>query len=140
MVPAASVIAQRIETKVWPLYKHTGNRRLLAKNDICLIYAAGKPVGKHGAQAFFGSVLVTDIRMPGRRALEAPYYEEPPATLLEFKVRELYIPLVEIRPLLDNLSFVPKDRSRWGAALRGGCRRISKADFNTIEQCFKKAT
>jgi hypothetical protein len=38
---------------------------------------------------------------------------------------------VEIRPLLDDLSFIT-DKSQWGAALRFGLTEISREDFTRI--------
>jgi hypothetical protein len=38
---------------------------------------------------------------------------------------------VEIRPLLDDLSFI-KDKSKWGAAFRFGLTEISREDFVRI--------
>ncbi len=57
---------------------------------------------------------------------------EPAIEWLSLTEANRLTPSVPIANLLDSLSFIPVNRSRWGVAMMGGVRRISDADWNVI--------
>lgn len=65
--------------------------------------------------------------------------EKTPAKVLEFEPMEFFVNAVLIRPLLDQLEMFERVRQRWGIALVGGSRRISKHDFDLVLKAAKTA-
>lgn len=64
---------------------------------------------------------------------DAPHQVEQAPGFNPFRRQIVYSPAreVEIRPLIENLSFI-RDKSRWGMAFRYGFLEIPQADFKLI--------
>jgi predicted RNA-binding protein len=84
----------------------------------------GKPLQKFTA---IGQVVDEVPYQPNGRENFKPYRRD-----VEFKNSKD----VEIRPLLENLSFI-KNKKRWGFYLMSGFRELSKEDFTVIKNAMK---
>jgi hypothetical protein len=128
---AEEATMNRLTNVIWPLYSGTRNRKMIKDGDKCLFYLAG---ANAKAQSFIGEADVVAIKRPKNITvlLSKLAVEQPPVEIIIFGAFSLYDEPKPIRPILDELSFIPKNRSRWGAAMQGGCRRISKEDYEVI--------
>ena len=133
LLRAAAVARNRIGAKLWPIYSGTRNRTDIKVGDRFVVYIGGQ---REHAQEFVSTGFVAGMELPSEsRRADSPNLNEvgPPAHawLRLMDIRDLE-PAVSVRPLLDSLSFVPKNRKRWGVALMGGVRRISDDDLKLI--------
>jgi len=128
---AFEVSTRRLEHKHWPLYEHTACRSKISCGDKVLIYVAGS--GKN-AQTFLASASVNGIEpvqgnMWDRENLIT---EQAPFCVLALSVDDLFPNPISIRPILKTLSFIPKNKSKWGAVMQTGLKKISLVDYETI--------
>ncbi|CAG4884186.1 protein of unknown function [Georgfuchsia toluolica] len=59
---------------------------------------------------------------------------ELPVRYLRFDSIMIYQSPVSFRAKLDELSFVPQNRQKWGTSLQSGCRKVSRKDFNILRE------
>jgi hypothetical protein len=134
---ALDLAKRRLDQGLWPIYKGTRNRRAIAVGDILLIYLGGS---KNWSQSVVASAKVKVIDEAGRRALPSIDSEDaqtnPPFKTLRLEDIQFFAEPVDIRHLLGKLSFLPNSR-KWGAALVGGCRRMTRQDFLEIDRARK---
>jgi hypothetical protein len=124
----------RLSVKRWPLYHGTRNRNSLSEGDICLVYIAGS--GEY-SQCFFGCVEIESVSSTTNKNkidfFDSLLIDQNPVGIVKFKSVNIFDSPIPIRPLLDFLSFMPKNKERWGSGVQGGCRKISKEDFEIIK-------
>lgn len=129
----------RLRNGRWPLYENTPNRTQIRPGDECVIYLAGRGAAR---QEFLAVALVDRVVEANKRqtATDPPdVLTSIPETVIAFRDIRYFNPRVAIRPLLRELSFIPKNLQKWGASVRGGCRLISKADVELIVESANEA-
>ena len=134
-VPAHIIATHRLNLRKWPIFAGTRNRRVFKSGDDVLIYLAGK--------GELSGHVVAQTRIAAARPAKPHEEIDPhnvlataPVLVLELcEVRQLDPP-VRIKSLLSRLSFVSPG-PRWGAALMGGCRRLSAADYEVLTASYR---
>ena len=122
---ADEVIRQRIINKQWEIYKRTKFKDLLKKGDVCLFYVAGR---KTNAQHFIGEGVIKNIHLHPLKPINYLNLEEP-LKYIEFDKIDVYEFPIDVKTKLDKLSFIPKNRKKWGMVFMNGCRKISLDDY-----------
>lgn len=127
---ASKLVEKRLERGIWGLYPSTPNRNVIQVGDQVLIYLGGNGPNRCSVIA---AAKVGEIENP-RTAIfvDPPNVESNAADRLLHLVEVQKIQPVDIRALLDDLSFIPENRKKWGVALMGGCRKISLEDYRKI--------
>ena len=84
------------------------------------------------------SGLVMAISEVGRKlthgvATDPPQlFLPPPDQVLVLRGTEFLQPAPRLRDVVERLSFRPKRIEAWGVVLIGGCRALSRADWNLV--------
>tara|TARA_B110000908_G_scaffold171809_1_gene235993 strand:+ start:2173 stop:2640 length:468 start_codon:yes stop_codon:yes gene_type:complete len=129
---AMEVYETRAAKKMWPLYDRTRFRTLVKSGDLCLFYIAGSKIN---AQSVVSSAVVTSnvawTRRFGVVDSESVLTDQPSSVLNLEKINTFSSP-VKVRSVLDDLSFIPKNREKWGTSFQGGVRQISHADYKVF--------
>ena len=129
---AKNITIERLNKCLWPLYRGTKNRRLIKAGDCCLFYLAGR---NDGAQHVIASGMVKSTE---QWSIEKGVIDDvdllsgmPEQVIHLHNIK--FIKPVSIRSHLDELSFIPKDRTHsWGGALQGGCRKLTEEDYKVL--------
>jgi len=135
VVSEDKIAARRMHAKRWPLFARTKHRSEIDPGSRVLVYVGGQQAW---GQSFVATATVlacdqvdrTRRRHPADTSDDA-VEQQVVAWLRLAEVRPLR-PAREMRDLLDRLSFIPENRSRWGVSFMGGVRRISDEDWNAI--------
>jgi hypothetical protein len=130
--PAFKTVIARLAAAYWPLYKRTANSRNIAVGDRVVVYAGGQ---RAWGLSFHATATINDKLASSRamdRKLSGLEGQGLPDQWLKLSDIRRLDPCVPIAELLSELSFIPKNQSRWGVALMSGSRRISDTDWNLI--------
>ena len=133
-ISAYRIANERLKRTMWPIYKGTRNRMAISASDRILVYLEGI---KEFSQTFVAHAEVEKLEEVGRHVTAVDPEDiltltAPPYRVLRMKNVVRLLPPVEIRPIKDRLSFLPKS-NRWRAALeRVGCKRIPASDFEVV--------
>lgn len=125
---AKEIVQNRFNAKQWALYKHTPHRSEVKSGDKLLIYLAGSKEMSFSAIAEANSIVDSKGYIgDGEHALSNSPYS---MIILE---NSSWLPKkVNIKEILDNLEFIPKNNPRWGCVLQRGVKKISEKDYNFI--------
>ena len=127
-ISARELATRRLAQKSWGLYERTTHRKRIAPQDKLLVYLAGAH-----QMVFFATATVESITHEGGGIVDGmDALTETPASTLKLTDIRLFKVLPKISDLKDRLQFIPKGTSKWGVALQGGLKRISKADYDLI--------
>lgn len=128
--PALDLAQWRLDNARWGLYPSTNNRHSIKPGDNLLIYVGG--LG-HLRCNVIGAAKVKAIEEP-----RTPVFLDPPEVdslaadrVLALDGIKTFDP-VDLRKLLDQLTFIPKNKQKWGSSLMGGCRKIDRKDYEKI--------
>ena len=126
----------RLQNSNWPLYENTPNRSTIKQGDGVLVYFAGS---SEQSQTFYASSVVSEtINLSYKKwEMENLASEQAPTLIVKLKDIVIFKDCVNIRPLLNDLTFIPKNKSKWGCVMHTGCRRISKEDYLLISEAKK---
>ena len=132
-VSAFSIVEVWLSKPAWPVYAKTKNRLAFEPGAHVVIYVGGK---QRNSQSFFGTATIDQVRDPTFREIEdaAETSAPPPVRILVFKDVRRFPSSNSIRPLISRLEMFGKLGPKWGVALVGGSRRLSKADYDIIVQ------
>lgn len=121
---ARSAALQLVSTKLWPLYEGTQNRNRIAAGDKVLVYAAGSCL-------VIASATVSNlVPWSSLNAKIIPIEVDGlPVSTINLADVEVFSTPISLRPIIERLSFLPKNPKKWGAGLMGGTRAISKDDY-----------
>lgn len=127
---AQKLAEKRMQKGVWGLYPGTSNRLVIRAKDQVLIYLGGTGPNRCSVIA---RAKVGDVECPREAVFIDPINVEGDAADRILHLTDICeIAPVDIRQKLDDLSFIPANRKKWGVALMGGCRKISREDFEKI--------
>lgn len=130
---AAKVASHRLSNNYWPLSQRTPNRKLLKAGDQCLVYIAGT---KACSQTFYGSASIEAVAFwsePDKFGIDSLAMGSVYETKLRLTKVCIFSNPVAIRPLLNRLEF-HEDRKDWGRSLQGGCRKITRSDYEMVSE------
>lgn len=129
------LVDARLSLGIWPLYKNTRNRKQMKEGDRLAFYVGG-------SREYHGTIVATatiaaknDCRGP----IDPDRYltDFPNQTLILKDVERLEDP-VDFRSKLDDLSFKPKNMTKWGIVLMGGCRSLQRGDWDSLFSADRK--
>lgn len=130
-ISAYEITLHRLRQRMWPLYASTRHRDAIIVGDKALFYIGGH---KENRQSYVAAASVSASDYAKRRSAEVGKTDldtHEPFKILKLDAVEFFERPVEIKGLAHSLSFVPKSR-KWGAAIMGGCRRLTASDFATV--------
>ncbi len=134
-VKAYSIFERRISDNTWYLYDNTRNRNAITKGASMVFYVSDEEIGG----AIWGSATVKEKKIQkNSRLLRSDIYTVH-STLSFENIKLLKCP-ISFKSLLPELSFCPKNMSRWGVIVLGGTRRISDEDYEIILSKIQDAT
>lgn len=129
---ALQIASERLDARHWPLYKGTRNRRGIEVGDRVVVYIAGSGPAR---QSFYAATsVIGHLRADAREAhrLRSLAGDSPSAGWLILGIPERFEPCINAKVVLADLSFIPKNRARWGVAFMSGTRRISDRDWDVL--------
>ncbi len=130
--PAYKLAEWRLDRGEWGIYPSTANRKVLKVDDEVLIYVGGQ---KRNRCCVIASARISKIESRRLlRAVDPPEVGIPNADMVLSFDSVKKIGPVDIRTKFDELSFIPPNRSKWGSALMGGCRRVTPQDFRILSE------
>jgi EVE domain len=129
-ISAYQVARSRIRASRWFMYQRTPHRSRIKAGDAVLIYTAGSKPG--GGQIIASATVKRVDEISGKAVSpEGDLLTEVPVVSLTLEQVQEFSRSVAIREVRDMLSFIPKHQ-RWGAVLQGGCRAITRNDYETV--------
>ena len=128
---AFEAACRRLEYGFWPIYPGTRNRTQFSRGDACLIYIAGQGLN---AQCIVWETKIVEIMRFRARSFDKDklVVEQYPDQVIQLEDVRKLSPIFNVKRSLSKLSFIPKNRKRWGAAFQGGCRQVNQSDCNKI--------
>ncbi|MBT42555.1 MAG: hypothetical protein CMF12_08530 [Idiomarina sp.] len=123
-----------LEKGVWLISERTHGADALTPNANVAIYLSGhEPCGRTViATASIGAIHPWHRRYKKHYPL---FIEKPPKYLLELRSINFLKTPVDVRSRLDDVSFIPSNKTKWGSAFMCGLRKICKSDFLALTQC-----
>lgn len=137
-IPAFEVAKDRISKGRWPIYANTRNRKVIAEGDLCMIYIGGE---KEMSGHFYCEFTIEKIDNGRRMSLvdDEDILTDAPDRVIQIKCLEIYDYPMRAKPTLKKMSFFPKNESRWGVVLMGGCRKLSNSDYEIYQTALSLA-
>ena len=136
-VGSEEILNFRVGRNLWPLYRGTPLQTYIQPDDICLVYFSRGRRKFEISSAFMGYFRV-EQRIDWNPRLGDIDAEDvltnAPVAALRFESFDRFVVPVFIRPIVSKLEMVSKNPQRWWVFLQGGCRRLSKGDFETIRK------
>lgn len=133
--PLSSTEAARalLDWGFWPLFENTKCRLMVTSGNSVLIYTAGH---RADARRVIASAKVADVLQWNRNlSTSCPIFLDgiPVSALALSNIRRFSQPVV-ITDHLEDLSFIPTNRKKWGVAMMGGMRSITQPDYQTLTE------
>lgn len=116
---------------LWPLFENTRCRLMIKAGNQVLIYTAGQ--GKDARRILATAKVADIVKWSPKIERACPLFLDgiPVSALVLEHIAYLGSP-VNIKDHLDDLSFIPENREKWGVAMMGGMRSIPENDFKTL--------
>ena len=128
-IHAGLVLQKRLEQNIWEIYSNTANKKILKPGDLVLFYLAGSSkLAKH----IVAEAKIAKVFDPPSKASQDTYGPTPERCVQFEEIKE-YEKKVALIDKFDELSFIPKNRSKWGSAVQSGCRRILASDYEHLK-------
>jgi ribosomal protein L24 len=130
-IAALNLAQYRLRACKWPMYRNTQNRKSIQKGDAVLVYIGGR-------KSMSGNVIAKAIVQEISSYKSSQPSLDPDTALTDTPHFVLHlanisrITPVNLRETIFELSIAPKNKQKWGMALMGGCRRLSKDDYEII--------
>ena len=119
---------------LWLISDRTHGADALTLNANVAIYLSGdEPCGR----TIIATATIDSIN-PWHRRFKRSYplmIEKPPKYLLELSDINFLTDPVDVRSRLDDVSFIPSNKTKWGSAFMCGLRKVCKSDFLALTQC-----
>ncbi len=126
-VSASKVFDQRINENRWAIYESTRNKKQISENDKIVFYVSNLKSGGH----LVGTATISKLQKPLRNQR---FYSEHGIVdyYVLFKDIEMFEKTINFKNILENLSFCPLNKQKWGVVLMGGVRQLNDDDYNYI--------
>ena len=137
-VSAHELVSFRLKHNLWPLYEKTRNRLSMRPGDNLLFYCGGN---MKNSKRIIASAKIEKINISRNMAgfqEGKEFFTQTPHQLVKLEDIAVWKNPVILREILPQLECCPKNMSKWGVILHGGVRRISDADYNTIQEFSHK--
>ncbi len=133
ILSATDAASALLDWGFWPLFEKTKCRLMVQPGNSVLIYTAGQC---SDARQVIASAQVADVVQWHRRlSTGCPIFLEGiPVSALALSHIERFPNPVAITDHLDDLSFIPENRKKWGVAMMGGMRSITQPDYQTLTE------
>jgi len=127
LVSARQVASNRINRLYWPLGPRTPNRASIVRNDIGLIYIAGKGEEKGLVVSI---VKVTDIL----RGKPEEVFEADQGMLIasHLEIQLVKEVSINLKNSLIEAGIVSPANKKWGAILTGGVRKVKGLELSSM--------
>lgn len=126
------LVEARLKRGLWPIYVNTRNRRRLEAGKHLAFYVGGQ--GKH-----FGEIVATAVIRSVERWSLSKGAVDPEKYLTAFADQVLRLESViyldqpvRLKNRVSVTSFAPTNMFRWGVVLMGGCRALTRRDWNLL--------
>ncbi len=106
-----------MDSKSWPIYSHTANRKKIKSGDKIVFYNAGV-----GNKNILGSAEIVSKVKPKAGTTDH--------TVSLDKI-DIWKKPALMKPIVVDLDFI-ENNQQWGRYMQGGVIRISEKDFKTI--------
>jgi len=126
-IDAMDVLRDRLLNNKWPIYAGTRNRLKLLSGERVLFYVSSKAVG----YKIVANAEIFVARPPNLKdyCISNP---SPVHSILSFKNIKFLKKNIDFKKKLPKLSFAPKNMTKWGVVVLGGCRYVSLTDYMLI--------
>jgi len=123
-----------LENRIWPLWKNTRCKNIVRPGHQVLIYLAGpeSDCGKVFASARVQDVIDWSDRK--HRPIYPLMLEGEPHKTLILERRSYFQYPIAVAEQLDQLSFIPANKKKWGVAMMGGMRSLSASDYEVLSE------
>lgn len=130
-VSGAQIADAWLDLGAWPIYRTNKYRAVIDSDAYILVYVGGE---KERRQSFIAWAKVSEIRKPSREEarLSEDFLMPVPERVAVLSPINRFPEPVSIRPLIGQLTIVPKVGPKWGAGLVGGNRRLDVSDFDAV--------
>jgi len=130
-MPAFGIAEKRLDSLSWPIFHKTPNKSKLMIEDRVLFYIGGREYLK---QHFIVSSTIKSIAIIKNKKSEVDQslFAGTAENEIKFEKINNFDNPVLIASLLSKLSFVPRNTSKYGVVLQGGCIKMPKGDFEFI--------
>lgn len=129
---AREIVEQRLAQARWPIYWRTRHRSQIAADDVIAIYVGGKEPDAKVVIATARVAAVLPSESPASVALGGLGKSGREAAWLSLDCIQRLRPERSVYSFVERLSFVPKNRLRWGAAFIGGLRELTGDDWALV--------
>lgn len=127
-ISAFAITAYRLGKGLWPIYNGTRYRKHLSSGARLLFYIGGSREysGLVVARANIVEVINKTMLVDHEDFLTAPAFQ-----VLRLVDVDMLEPKIKLKSLIAQLTFI-NPGPKWGAALMGGVRKVTKDDYNYL--------
>jgi predicted RNA-binding protein len=125
-----------LDAKMWPLWENTNCQLMVKPGHKVLVYLAGD---ESDCKKIIASAVVSNIVDWSANIHKSSYplmLDGMPMKVLELDQVEFFDIPVDVRKKLDVLSFIPKNKTKWGVSMMGGMRSIEQSDFEILNDRY----
>lgn len=118
-----------LECGYWPIFNRTRNKKLMKTGDEIAVYLGG-PYN----QIIIATATIASIEDWDRKhARNYPLFMDGiPEKVLNLSSATILKQPVDVIEKINELSFMPENKLKWGVAFMGGARRVNERDFQII--------
>lgn len=128
-VGSEEVLERRLSENRWAVYSKTRNKTAISPGDNAVFYISNRKTGG----LISATATIKEILKPEKNKY---YLEEhgPVEYFLSFEnLSKLSRPIL-FKSLLEQFTFCPQNKQKWGVALMGGIRRLNDTDYQLIKK------
>lgn len=134
MVLSARASTEKLlDAGFWPLWKNTRCKHMIESGNRLLFYIAG---AEPGCRSVIARAVVESVDNWTDKAFKRNYPlmldGEPDKVIRLSSIFHLGTP-VDLLTVLDRLSFIPKNKNKWGVAMMGGVRSLTAGDYEVLK-------
>jgi hypothetical protein len=134
VTPAGAILSAResaialLEAGVWPLWRHTRNRKAIRAGDQVAIYLSGED-----NQVVIATARVREVSDWDRVVARAYplVLDGEPLAVLRLVDTVVFAEPKAVKPRLQQLSFY-RGGTKWGVAFMGGTRALTAPDYHAL--------
>lgn len=128
-IGSEEVLERRLSENRWAVYSKTRNKTAISAGDNAVFYISNKKTGG----LISATATIKEILKPEKNK----YYLEEHGSVEYFlsfeNLSKLSKPIL-FKSLLEQFTFCPQNKQKWGVALMGGIRRLNDVDYQLIKK------
>ena len=121
-----------LDSRMWPLWENTRCQHMVKPGHKVLVYLAGEEADCKKVIASASIVNITEWSSKKHKASYPLLLDGVPVKVLEFDDIEYFDTPIDFREKLEELSFIPNNRQKWGVSMMGGMRSIEQSDYDVF--------